>query len=188
MLKNQASILLVAALVMVPLAAAAQPGKHAGVTTTAAGKGGAVTEASLVQRYKGLAGGSEDNAKSLIHGLRMKEKVVLVGPSMEPPPPPPCIPGSRFCKPTTTTTTSAMETVEFMPDTDAMGWGNVDVALALAEADLTAKSVATPKPRQLKAALVGGTVGGVSFDGILALRAAGAGWGDIAKSLGFELK
>jgi hypothetical protein len=187
MLKNQASILLVAALVMVPLAAAAQPGKHAGVTTTAAGKGGAVTEASLVQRYKDLAGGSEDNAKSLVHGLRMKEKVVLVGPSMEPPPPPPCIPGSRFCKPTTTTT-SAMETVEFMPQTDAMGWGNVDVALALAEADLKAKSVATPKPRQLKAALEGGSVGGLSFDGILALRAAGAGWGDIAKSLGFELK
>jgi hypothetical protein len=75
-----------------------------------------------------------------------------------------------------------------MPATDAMGFGNVDVALALTEADLKTKSVTTVKPAHLKAALQGGAAGPLSFEGILARRAAGDGWGEIAKSLGFELK
>lgn len=196
MLRIKTSILLMAgALIVLPGAAQAQlgkgqPGKGSGVTTTAASNSGAVTEQSLVQRYETLAG-SSDNAKSLVNGLRQKAEIVLVGPMLEPPPAPPptCTPGTRFCKeapaPTPTVTD---ETIKFLPSTEGMGWGNVDVALALAEADLKAKSVHTVKPRHLKAALEGGTAGGVTFEGILALRAGGAGWGDIAKSLGFELK
>lgn len=195
MLKLKASVLLVAGAMMVlPGLAMAQlgqqHGKPSGVTNTAAGNAGAVTEHSLVQRYETLAG-SADNAKSLVNGLRQKTEVVLVGPMLEPPPAPPptCTPGTRFCKeapaPTPTITD---ETIKFVPATEAMGWGNVDIALALAEAHLKAKSVHTVKPRHLKAALEGGTAGNVTFEGILAMRAAGAGWGDIAKSLGFELK
>ena len=195
MLKLKASVLLVAGAMMVlPGAAMAQLGKQhgkpAGVTSTA-GQAGAVTEQSLVQRYETLAG-SADNAKSLVNGLRQKTEVVLVGPMLEPPPAPPptCTPGTRFCKeaPASPTPTITDETIKFVPATEAMGWGNVDIALALAEAHLKAKSVHTVKPRHLKAALEGGTAGNVTFEGILAMRAAGAGWGDIAKSLGFELK
>ena len=194
MLNIKASILLVAgALMVLPGIASAQLGKSSkgsGVTSTAGSNTGAVTEQSLVQRYETLAG-SADNAKSLVNGVRNKFEIVLVGPMVEPPPAPPptCTPGTRFCKEAATTTPVITdETIKFVPSTTGMGWGNVDIALALAEADLKAKSVHTVKPRHLKAALEGGTVGGVTFEGILAMRAAGAGWGDIAKSLGFELK
>lgn len=57
-----------------------------------------------------------------------------------------------------------------------MGFGNVDIALALTEAAL--RPVATPKPKELEAKLME----------ILGKRAGGEGWGEIAKSYGFELK
>lgn len=175
MFKNKASILLIAsALLMLPGAAAAQPGKgkSAGVTTTAAGKG-AVTMEGLMQRYEALAG-SADNAKSLVNGLRSKTEIVLVGQGEA------C--SGRFCS------SNGPVTVKFMPLTEPMGFGNIDIALALTEADLEAKSVAGPKPGQLKAALNGGKEGTLDFAGILKLRSEGNGWGDIANSLGFELK
>jgi hypothetical protein len=57
-----------------------------------------------------------------------------------------------------------------------MGFGNVDIALALTEARL--RPNATPSPAELKAGLLE----------ILGKRAAGEGWGEIAKSYGFDLK
>ncbi len=57
-----------------------------------------------------------------------------------------------------------------------MGFGNVDIALALTEAKL--RPNATPTPTQLKDALME----------ILTKRAGGAGWGEIAKAYGFQLK
>ena len=57
-----------------------------------------------------------------------------------------------------------------------MGFGNVDIALALTEAKL--RPNATPTPQQLKDGLME----------ILGKRAGGEGWGEIAKSYGFELK
>jgi|SRR5688572_6741999 hypothetical protein len=57
-----------------------------------------------------------------------------------------------------------------------MGFGNVDIALALTEAKL--RPNATPSAPELKGALVE----------ILGKRAGGEGWGEIAKSYGFELK
>jgi hypothetical protein len=193
MFKSKASILLIAsALLMLPGVAAAQPGKGKapGVTATAASKGGAVTANGLMKRYESLAG-SADNVKSLVNGLRAQAEIVLVGESLTPAPPapPPC--SGRFCPPQSTPpgpSEPATITLKFMPATDPMGFGNVDIALALTEADLKAKSVSSPKPEHLKAALMGGTAGGVTFDGVLALRAGGSGWGAIANSLGFELE
>ena len=57
-----------------------------------------------------------------------------------------------------------------------MGFGNVDIALALTEAKL--RPITKPKPSELKANLLE----------ILGKRAGGEGWGEIAKSYGFELK
>lgn len=180
MFKNHASILLLASsLLLLPAAATAA---DKAMTTPTASKGGAVTANSLMERY-GTMAGSPDNAKSLVNGLRAKEEVVLVGPAVMP----------TTCKfPCRGGPTSGTVTVRFMPSTDAMGWGNVDIALALAEADLKAKNVSAPKPEHVKFALMGGSLmtptGNVDFDGILKMRADGRGWGEIAKSLGFELK
>ena len=57
-----------------------------------------------------------------------------------------------------------------------MGFGNVDIALALTEAKL--RPNAKPKPAELKSNLLE----------ILGKRAGGEGWGEIAKSYGFDLK
>jgi hypothetical protein len=180
MVKRKASVLLIASsLLMLPIAATAQSDKAAGVTTTTASKGGAVTAGALVERYSALAG-SPENAKSLVNGLRSKTEVVLKGAALTPPPCPPTKPNCNQ--------NGGSETVKFTPATEPMGWGNVDVALALMEADLKKKNVTSVKPRHIKAALMGETVTNVKFDGILRLRAAGMGWGEIANHLGFQLK
>ena len=57
-----------------------------------------------------------------------------------------------------------------------MGFGNVDIALALTEARM--RPNATPSPTELKGSLLE----------ILGKRAGGEGWGEIAKAYGFELK
>ena len=63
------------------------------------------------------------------------------------------------------------------PPTQKMGFGNVDNALALTQASLEKQGISNATPEQLKAALLG----------VLDLRAAGQGWGEIAHSLGFNL-
>jgi hypothetical protein len=86
--------------------------------------------------------------------------------------------------------------VEFTPPTGYMGWGNVDIALAFAEAQLTELDLQKPDPNQLKAALMGGEVEyGTSnpkqkkvLPGVLQLRAGGLGWGQIAAQLGYKLQ
>jgi|SRR6185503_8852324 len=173
MVKRNASILLLASsLLMLPAAAAAQSDK----VTTTAGKGQAVNATKLIERYSALSG-SPANAKSLVNGLRSQAEIVLVGPSTTPVR---CFPG-RPC------TGGGTETVTFTPPTDPMGWGNVDIALALMEADLKAHNVTTVKPQHIKAALLGESVGGITFQGVLKLRAAGSGWGEIAQLLEFQL-
>jgi hypothetical protein len=67
----------------------------------------------------------------------------------------------------------------FDPPTGKMGYGNVDIALALAQKSLPEN----PTPEQLKAALIGTS----AKPGILAQRAAGQGGGQIAQSMGFKL-
>lgn len=67
----------------------------------------------------------------------------------------------------------------FDPPTGKMGYGNVNIALALAQKSLPEN----PSPEQLQAALIGTS----AKPGILALRADGQGWGQIAQSMGFKL-
>lgn len=118
----------------------------------------------LVERYTGFAG-SKENATSLVNGLRDGTQVKL---------------------------TDGKTTETFTPDTGKMGYGNIDNALALAEASLKQQGITNPTPAQLEAALVGGKITlasgkTVELQGILKMRADGMGWGQIANSMGFKL-
>jgi hypothetical protein len=118
----------------------------------------------LSARYTALAG-SETNAKSLVAGLRDGTDVKL---------------------------TSGAATTTIDPPTGKMGYGNVNIALALAEANLKEQGIAQPTAEQLKAALNGGTITSssgktVQMSGVLQMRASGKGWGEIAHVLGFKL-
>jgi hypothetical protein len=103
----------------------------------------------LVDRYTALAG-SKQNAKALVAGLREGKEVTL----------------SR-----------SGTTATFTPPTGKMGYGNVDIALALAEASLKEKGITRPTPVQLEGTVME----------ILKLRADGKGWGQIAQSHGYKL-
>lgn len=177
MLNKTPFIALIVGALVLPLAAMAQP---KGVTSTAAGKGGVVSVETLITRYTPLAG-SEANAKSLVNGVRSMQEIVLTGKGS----------GGPFGG-------GGVVTVKFMPVTDVTGLGNIDIALALVEADLGGRSLPSTMPllqkfQLLQAALNGGSVklsatNQQTFEGILKLRLAGQGWGEIAKKLGFDLK
>ena len=124
----------------------------------------AENQEQLVERYTALAG-SKQNATSLVTGLRDGKEVTL--------------------KSGTTTET-------FTVPTEKMGYGNIDHALALAEASLAKQGITNPTAAQLEAALVGGDVTTssgkvVPLYGVLQLRADGMGWGRIAQEYGFKL-
>ena len=109
----------------------------------------AQSQDQLIYRYSKLAG-SRQNATSLVEGLRDGSQVKL---------------------------SKGSSTETFTPPTGKMGYGNVDNALALAEASLKEKGIANPTPAQLEAAVME----------ILKMRAAGQGWGQIAQAKGFKL-
>jgi hypothetical protein len=109
----------------------------------------AQSQDQLIERYTELAG-SKENATSLVTGLRDGKEVKL---------------------------TQGTSTATFTPETAKMGYGNVDNALALAQASLKDKGITEPTPAQLQAALTD----------LLKLRASGMGWGVIAQELGFKL-
>jgi hypothetical protein len=67
----------------------------------------------------------------------------------------------------------------FDPPTGKMGYGEIDTALALAQKQLPENAT----PEQLEAALVGTA----EKPGVLAMRADGMGWGQIAQAMGFKL-
>ncbi|MGH8831327.1 MAG: hypothetical protein ACREXV_09555 [Polaromonas sp.] len=79
----------------------------------------------------------------------------------------------------------------FSPATSTMGYGNVNIALSLAQTALAKEGITNPTPAQLAAALNGGTIttakGTVSMAGVLGQRSQGMGWGQIAKSMGVNL-
>lgn len=113
--------------------------------------------------------GSGENATALVTGLRNGTAITL-----------------------TTTVDGAPVTTEFQPATGKLGYGNAYISLALAQKSLTQAGITQPTPAQLIAALNGGTVTGadgtaVSLAGVLTLRAAGDGWGNIAQTLGVKL-
>lgn len=95
----------------------------------------------------GQFAGSEANAKALVTGLREKSDIVL------------------------------SPTVTIRPPTEKMGFGNIDIALALTQASLRQQDIAKPTPEQLQTSLLG----------VLDMRAGGMGWGEIAHALGFRL-
>jgi len=109
----------------------------------------AQSQDQLIDRYSKLAG-SRQNATSLVEGLRDGSQVKL---------------------------TKGTSTETFSPPTGKMGYGNVDNALALAEASLGEKGITNPTPAQLEASVME----------ILEMRAAGQGWGQIAQAKGFKL-
>jgi hypothetical protein len=121
----------------------------------------------LTEKFTGLAG-SADNATALVTGLRDGSDIKLA-----------------------TTVNGTATTTTFKPATGKLGYGNVFIALALAQSDLKDAGIANPTPAQLEAALNGGavTVGDktVALDGVLKLRASGEGWGQIARTLGVRL-
>ena len=121
-------------------------------------------ENQLIEKYDRFAG-SDRNARELVEGLRNDSQVDL----------------SKDGK-----------TTSFKPATDKMGYGNVDLALALAQASLAEHGIHKPTPEQIKAALNGGTVTTksgqrVTLPGVLKLRASGMGWGQVAHKLGVKV-
>ena len=114
--------------------------------------------------------GSDSNAKGLVIGMRDGTGITLT-----------------HCK--TDSTTS----VSFTPPTGRMGYSNVSIALSLARQQLAGQGISQPAPRQLQAALVGGTItspvsgNSIKLHGILQLKAQGMGWGKISSLLGIRL-
>jgi len=129
--------------------------------------------ARLSTEFAGFAG-SDANSQALVTGLRNGTEVTLDDVTTN--------------ADGTTTTTSTT----FTPATGQMGYGNVKIALSLAEASLAKSGITDPSAAELAAALNGGTLvlaDGTSIDlnGVLTQRAAGEGWGQIAKADGFKL-
>ena len=89
---------------------------------------------------------------------------------------------------TSVTLTEGTTSVDFLPPTRPMGYGNVTRALDLARRQLSAAGITNPTPEQLRAAMIGGKVstanGNVTVQGVLRLRSQGMGWGQIAHAVG----
>lgn len=118
--------------------------------------------------------GSDTNSQALVTGLRDGTAITLND----------VIKNADGTLTTTSTT--------FMPATGKMGYGNVKIAMSLAEATLAKGGITDPTAAELAAALNGGTLlladgTSINLKGVLAQRAAGEGWGQIAKADGFKL-
>jgi hypothetical protein len=118
--------------------------------------------------------GSDANAQALVDGLRDGSEITLEQTTTQ-------------ADGTTTTTQTT-----FQPATGALGYGNVKIALSLAEASLAGAGITEPTADEIAAALNGGTLtladgSTIEFDGVLAERADGEGWGAIAQAMGFKL-
>ncbi|MEO5812093.1 MAG: hypothetical protein ABIU96_01445 [Rhodanobacter sp.] len=118
--------------------------------------------------------GSDANSQALVDGLRDGTAITL---------------DEVITNADGTTTTTG---TTFTPATAKMGYGNVKIALSLAETSLAQSGITDPTAAELEAALNGGSLvlaDGTSIDlnGVLAARASGEGWGQIANSLGVKL-
>jgi hypothetical protein len=86
------------------------------------------------------------------------------------------------------TLTGSGETVTVATPTRPMGYGNITRSLDLASRELAAQGITDPTPKEIQAALTGGTVNGangpVTLQGVLTLRNSGMGWGQIAHTVG----
>src|SRR5258706_1906042 len=109
-------------------------------TTTTANAGQTQVATSLAANFTNLAGGTE-NALKLVNALRTGTSVALDTTTTT---------GTGTGATTTTTTTT------FDVPTKPMGWGNVKIALALAQSTLLKAGITQPTPAQLQPALVAG--------------------------------
>ena len=137
-------------------------------STNASANATATEAAHLATRYADFAG-SQSNAAALVAGLRSGSAFVL----------------------SSTDAAGALTQTTITPSTKAMGFGEVNIALSLAKAELAKNGITDPTPQQIQTALDGGTLattkGNVTLVGVLAMRQQGEGWGRIAKGLGFKL-
>ena len=175
-LKNLAAAVMIA---VVP-AAFAQTGNPidaqvVALDKTANNRGQALVASKIASNFASLAG-SEENALALVNALRTGESVKLT------------------YAPTGTGTTPTVATLD--PPTGNMGWGNVKIALALAQAQLTQLGITHPTAEQLQAALNGGSVTVTNANGttttttlrgVLQMRVDGMGWGEIAQAGGTKV-
>jgi hypothetical protein len=176
------------AMVMAQTTTATNTGTTSTTTTTTTSPGTASTK--LAGTYSTFAG-SDANATALVEGLRTGKSITLKSGSTT---------GTTGGTTGTTggttgttggTTSNTSGSVTFTPKTGKLGFGNVNIALALAQAELKAAGITNPTPAQIEAALNGGSVtgakGSTTMQGVLAMRADGMGWGKIAKELGYKL-
>ena len=128
----------------------------------------------IASRYAEWAG-STDNANALVTGLREGKPITLTQDA--------ALPGGG----------TATRASTFTPPTRPMGYGNVNISLALARANLADQGIEAPTPRQLETALMGGLITSgnpprtTEIKGVLQLRSEGAGWGSIAQTYGVKL-
>ena len=153
---------------------------------TAANRGQVQVAGRIASSFANLAG-SESNALALVNALRNGTNATLT--YAVPPPPvatPPVATPPATNPPTTTPPPPSTTTVTYDPPTGKMGWGNVKIALALAQDTLTRAGITNPTAAQLQAALNGGSVTVKNPDGttttttlkgVLQMRADGMGWG-----------
>ncbi|MGV0951521.1 MAG: hypothetical protein ACOYB3_12685 [Azonexus sp.] len=124
----------------------------------------------LISSFSGFAGSTENSA-SLVNGLRTGASITLTDSVVAGGPPP-----------TSTTFTSPAK---------PMGYGNIRIALSLAEAQLASQGITNPTATELQGALMGTTTTGpggtTTTDGVLQMRASGMGWGKIANTSGYKL-
>ena len=140
----------------------------AAVDADAQQQGDAIIVQKLSTRFAGLTDSAE-NTQALVTGLHDGTAIEL--------------------------TIAGGTPVTIQPATGKMGYGNVFLALALARQELTANGITQPTPEQLQVALNGGsfvlgsgdTAQTIQLDGVLALRAQGLGWGQIAHRLDVKL-
>ncbi|QNK03884.1 hypothetical protein H8F01_17170 [Dyella telluris] len=138
-------------------------------TATSTSAKGTQDSTRLTGSYTTFAG-STANAQALVTGLHSGSTVVLTTPA--------------------TATTPASQ-VSFTPTTHQLGYGNVNIALSLAQAELKAAGITQPTAAQIAAALNGGAIAGPSgtkeLTGVLTLRSEDKGWGQVSKTLGLKL-
>jgi hypothetical protein len=133
--------------------------------------GGAKVTNEIADDFATFAG-SEANAQALVTGLRTGDEVTL-----------------------TSTIDGQVTTTTFTPSTGLKGYGNVFISLALAQQELAAQGITHPTSAEIQAALngvsvivgTGANAKTVQLSGVLALRASGEGWGQIAHQLDVKL-
>ncbi|MBU6461034.1 MAG: hypothetical protein KGQ58_09220 [Proteobacteria bacterium] len=120
----------------------------------------ATNEQQLITRYSALFG-SEENAQAAIEGLLSGHSFLL--------------------------TDEAGGSVLVSPPQPHMSYGNINIALALAQSELAQAGISDPDAMEIKTALTGGSIDNWSTPGVLTLRSQHMGWGVIAKRAGLNL-